>query len=63
MQSYTFTGPKGGYTTVQADTETEARHLAMVERWGPISIWDKIWGGQGAPDQYSGYGLSLVSTK
>lgn len=58
MQSFTFTGSKGGYTTVQADTETEARHLAMVERWGPINHFDPIYGHLG---QYSGYGLTLVN--
>lgn len=32
---YSFTGAKGGVTTVIAANETVARHKAMVERHGP----------------------------
>jgi hypothetical protein len=35
MAKFTFSGPSNkGLTTVTANTESEARHLAMVERWG-----------------------------
>ncbi len=61
MKSYTFTGPKGCTpTTVLARNEAEARHLAMVKRWGPPGLsGDKI-----VPDMiYKGEGLDLVRVK
>lgn len=67
MRKYTFSGAGNarsdgrGPTTVIADNEAEARHLAMVERWGHPN-------GQPAQDvdsrtgRYLSHGLSLVST-
>jgi hypothetical protein len=52
MKYYTFTGPKGVTTTVGASSETEARELAMVERWGPVSY--PLIG------PYTGMGLDLM---
>lgn len=36
MRTYSFTGPgkPGTITTVEANSEREARELAMIERWG-----------------------------
>lgn len=55
MQSYTFSGPKAEYTTVTATDEYQARHLAMVARWGPpVGVYKH---------PYAGYGLTLVSVE
>jgi hypothetical protein len=65
MTTFTFSGPGdglvGGPTTVQADDETEARHLAMVKRWGPPS-------GKPAQDadergRYYSAGLDLIKVE
>jgi len=37
MSTYTFIGPSGKATTVVATSEREARHLAMLARWGAAS--------------------------
>jgi hypothetical protein len=61
-QKYTFTGFQGGETTVMAFSEAEARHLAMVERWGPpTGIWGSTWNPPKGVENphYKGEGLSL----
>ena len=57
---YTFKGlkPTENITTVEAKNEKEARHLAMVKRWGPLP--DTILGIRGF---YQGLGLYLVEVK
>jgi hypothetical protein len=55
MTKFTFTGPSGDPTTVEAKDEAEARHLAMLERHGHAGMI-KI----GASQPYKGVGLSLV---
>jgi len=52
--TYTFRGP-GGERTVEAKTEAEARHLAMLVRWGPP---DGIYA-----SPYEGKGLDLIFKK
>lgn len=54
MQEYKFSGP-GGSRVVVASNESEARHLAMVQRWGPPS---GMYG-----RRYEGRGLILLETK
>ena len=57
MKEYTFTGPKGcAPTTVSARSEDEARHKAMVKRWGPCGKGDPIV----PADTYQGFGLDLI---
>lgn len=64
MPTYDVSGP-GGTRRIIAPTEQEARHLAMVERWGDISDSivprSRLPNGQLAP--YAGYGLTLVQVK
>ena len=52
IQSFQFRCLNGDLVTVTARDESQARHFAMVERWGPP---DGIYGGW-----YYGKGLSLV---
>ena len=52
VQKYQFSCLNGDLITVNADSESKARHFAMVERWGPPS---GIYGGW-----YQGRGLTLV---
>lgn len=57
---YTFRGfkPTDNETTVEAANEIQARHLAMVKRWGPppdIKL--------GIKGYYQGSGLDLVNVK
>ncbi len=62
LRSFTFTGPAdamcGGQTTVQARTELEARHLAMVARWGRPN--GRPAADTGPDGRYLSAGLSLV---
>ena len=58
MPKYTFSGPKGVKTTVQASNEYEARHLAMVERWGPPYVIGK-WPQTDKNGKYYSTGLHL----
>jgi hypothetical protein len=60
MPKFTFKGA-GGERTVTAKTEAEARHKAMVERWGPPN-------GRPAKDtspdgRYLSVGLDLFSVE
>jgi hypothetical protein len=55
LERYTFTGSAGGYTSVMAPNEFQARDLAMYERWGEpdgIVTYRR---------PYNGYGLILIS--
>lgn len=58
MPTFTFSGYRDDQTTVTAATEQEARHLAMLDRWGPPRTAEdrRIYG-----SHYSGLGLTLVS--
>jgi hypothetical protein len=62
LKTYEVTGP-GGTRVVKAATEKEARHLAMVERWGDVS--DRIvprrrlGGPDGVYEPYLGRGLTV----
>jgi len=62
MQYYTFSGPadmKFGKTSVKAETEKDARHLAMVARWGRPN--GKPHPGDTGPDgRYLSHGLELL---
>lgn len=58
MPTYTFKGAKPETTVVFASDEKEARHLAMVARWGDKP--DPNVGTLVVLDRYSGYGLDLV---
>lgn len=52
---FEFSGVAGDRSVI-ATTEVEARHLAMVDRWGkPTGIYGNSLG------QYSGNGLHLLS--
>lgn len=52
MNVYTFCGLDGRVVSVRAASEHDARHQAMVDRWGPpVGIY--------AP-RYHGAGLKLV---
>ena len=60
MKEYTFTGPKGCEpTTVSARSEAEARHKAMVKRWGPFRPNDPVM--SKFAKGYQGLGLDLTS--
>ena len=52
MKSFLFRHVDGTPTTVQAASEADGRHLAMVSKWGPPS-------GMYGP-RYKGQGLELV---
>ena len=65
MPLYTFSGPGDTYlrgrTTVEANSEAEARHLAMVARWGkPNNSPAKDTGADG---QYLSAGLDLIKVE
>ncbi len=52
--NYTFTSVNGTNVTVEAKSEVDARHKAMVKLWGwPNRTWPC--------DKYHGGGLFLVS--
>lgn len=63
MSKYTFSGPADqlvdGPTTVESSTEGEARHLAMVARWGKPN--GRPAKDTGADGRYLSAGLSLDS--
>lgn len=60
MKRWTFGGPKGVLTTVDAPTEAEARRAAMVERWGPEPDYWLLWLGI---THYTGKGLWIKDVK
>lgn len=55
--TYSFRHVDGTVSTVKASNEDDARHLAMVLRWGPAP--DVRIGVNGS--RYRGQGLDLVS--
>jgi hypothetical protein len=60
MPKFTFKGA-GGERTVTAPNEAEARHLAMVERWGPPNGRPAL--DTGPDGRYLSVGLDLASVE
>jgi hypothetical protein len=59
VRKWTFRGILGNITQVQATNEAEARHLAMVARWGGLPH-GAIFNGH-PPARWAGLGLDLIN--
>lgn len=66
MKKYICTGEAGFTTVVYAETEAEARHLAMCERWGDKPDGKVVLNNEDGPNgtfRYYGWGLTVKEEK
>jgi hypothetical protein len=62
--TYTFGGPSQKISYVKAHNKEDARHMAMVQRWGPPDgVIYGVRNCDGKLTSYKGLGLVLINVK